>query len=471
MSTESQHLPVVVEALVPFLTDWIDTQRRLRGIPGVQVAIRLGDDLLWSHACGFADLPSRTPLTTEHVFRIASHSKTFTAVAVMQLVERGELRLDDTVAAWLPELVDAPVGRATIRELLGHQSGVERDGGDANFWQLARTFSDRQQLIDEVTRDAVHAPNSWFHYSNLGYSLLGLVIEAVTGTDYREHVRGMLAELGEAALGPDLPVEGAELVSGHSLPGVTTDGATLATEPQVIAPIDTFAESSATGFWGSAEATTAWLSAQRLGNDALLSDASKRLMQRKESTIREGGVTRWYGLGWIMREIGDRTVIGHSGGFPGHITQTWGDPGTGLSVSVLTNRLASPASDWATAIVNLVDKAVAECVDDQTPDVSWAGSFRCLWGGTWLVPVPGKVLSLSPEDADPGTGMTVLTDEDGQLRAADKDGFGDAGEVLRVERDAEGALLSITSTGITSWRADEFERRLPELLSGAALEG
>src|ERR687898_490368 len=93
-------------------------------VPGIQAAVLLGDEVLHSSACGVADAAAGTPLTTAHRFRIASHSKTFTATAVVQLAERGALRLDDTVAAHLPELAAEPVGAVTLRELLAHGGGV-----------------------------------------------------------------------------------------------------------------------------------------------------------------------------------------------------------------------------------------------------------------------------------------------------------------------------------------------------------
>jgi D-alanyl-D-alanine carboxypeptidase len=126
----------------------VEAQAAHRRVPGVQAAIRSGDELVLSAAVGVADALAGTPLTTEHLFPIASHSKTFTATAVLQLVEAGRMRLDDPIGDWVPELRagGSPLAAVTVRELLGHQAGVVRDGGDADFWQLVQPFPGIEEL-------------------------------------------------------------------------------------------------------------------------------------------------------------------------------------------------------------------------------------------------------------------------------------------------------------------------------------
>ncbi|MGF3053989.1 serine hydrolase domain-containing protein [Microbacterium sp. YY-03] len=474
MTRTDDAVVAVLPRLEPFLREWIDTQRVMSGVPAVQVAVRLGKDVLFSYASGVTDTATREPVTTQHAFRIASHSKTFTATLIMQLVERGELSLDATVGSLIPELADAPVASRTVRALLGHQAGVERDGVDANWWQRTKLFPNRNELIAELQHDSVYPANTHFHYSNLAYSLLGLIIEAATKRDFNDVALDVVPVLSEfmgapATLGPDLGAGAdVEIVSGHAAPlGYWRDGDAETVSP-VVAPVDTRAQASATGFWANAETISAWLSAHALGTDLFLNDDSKRLMQRKESTITKNGLTRFYGLGWIQRAIGKRHVIGHSGGFPGHITQTWGDPKTGLAVSVLTNRIDGKASDWATAIIRLLDEAAHEVARAESDDVSDVnGTFWALWGATAVVALPGVALQLSPAAVDPAGVMTIMhPDDDGALRSVPEDGFADAGEVMRVERD-EAGVASITVTGITSWREGLYAANRDGLLNGA----
>src|SRR5947209_16516835 len=89
---------------VAYVDHWVAYQQDRRDLPGVVVAIQCADQLVFARGYGSADLERQSPLTPQHIFRIASHSKTFTATAIMQLVEQGALRLDDRLGAHLPWL-------------------------------------------------------------------------------------------------------------------------------------------------------------------------------------------------------------------------------------------------------------------------------------------------------------------------------------------------------------------------------
>ncbi len=132
---------------------WLAFQRRHLRVPGVQAAVLHDDEVVLSTAHGVSDVTTGEPLTTDHLFRIASHSKTFTATCVMQLAERGLLRLDDTVGHWIDGLDAAPIAGVTLRELLAHAGGVVRDGWDGDFWQLFHAFPDETELV-RIAADA-----------------------------------------------------------------------------------------------------------------------------------------------------------------------------------------------------------------------------------------------------------------------------------------------------------------------------
>src|SRR4051794_15694038 len=186
MSTPPERPAEVAAAAAPYLESWLDHQRRRSRVPGVQAAVRVGDRLVLDTALGVADVTTGEPLTPGHLFRIASHSKTFTATAVLQLVEAGRLRLDDPVAALVPALAGSALAEVTVRELLGHQGGVIRDGRDNDHWQLLHPFPDEAGLTRIAVADgAVLDRNEHFKYSNIGYSLLGLAIEAGPRPSYR----------------------------------------------------------------------------------------------------------------------------------------------------------------------------------------------------------------------------------------------------------------------------------------------
>jgi len=323
----------VVREAARYGDSWVALRARTQRVPGVQVAVAVAGEVLLSSAHGFARLPETNgeddagePLTTAHLFRIASHSKTFTATAVMQLVEAGKLRLDDTVEEHVAALAGSPIADRTVAELLAHGGGVVRDSHEADFWQLQREFPDSETLIAACLDAAdVLERNERFKYSNIGYGVLGLVVEAVSGQSYSDYVlEHVVGRLGLRDTGPELDASrGDEYATGYS-----TLEALDRRLP--IDPVDTRALASATGFWSTAEDLCRYAAGHVLGDERLLSDASKRRMQRGEWEVE--GTDDRYGLGFGIHKIGERRLIGHGGGFPGHITRTLFDPVDGLTV-------------------------------------------------------------------------------------------------------------------------------------------
>lgn len=126
-----------------FINSWLTLRQKWETYPGFVVAIAKDGKLLFNNAYGLANLEDNIPMTPDHVFRIASHSKTFTATAIMQLHESGKLQLDDLAVSYLPWLQrhkDERWKTVTLRQLMSHSAGVVRDGLDANYWRLQRDF-------------------------------------------------------------------------------------------------------------------------------------------------------------------------------------------------------------------------------------------------------------------------------------------------------------------------------------------
>lgn len=464
----------VLRSLAPYLEDWLAFQGAFRRTPGIQAAIRVDDEIVLDVAWGHADLTTEEELTTGHLFRIASHSKTMTATAILQLSETGALRLDDTVGHWIPELDGTPLAPVTVRELLGHQGGVIRDGVENNFWQRGGEFLDRDALVAGAKTDgAVFEPNEHFKYSNIGYSLLGLVVEAASGTPYNDYVaENIAARLGLADSGPEYDVSRADdYAAGHT--GLTAgDDARHRIEH-----VDTRAMAAATGWYSTARDLTTYGAAHWFGDDTLVSDASKRLLQREESRVEAHGTELGrYGLGFEQRTIGDRDLVGHSGGYPGHITRTWIDPSDKLVLSVLTNAVDGPADSLMTGVVQLVDLALDAATDldaaaadaateaahgDAASDLSrFTGRFANMWGVVDLVDLGGKLASISPRSPEPKSAYQFLDVDGDDVRTESVPGFGATGEPVLFERDADGAITAVTMGGMTMWPIDTYRRAL-----------
>ncbi|MFC7623168.1 serine hydrolase domain-containing protein [Microlunatus sp. GCM10028923] len=459
----------------PAIEAWLAYQRRYLRTPGVQAAVRVGAELITSQAYGFADEPAGTPLRTDHLFRIASHSKTFTATAVLQLVGQGSLRLDDRIDAHVPELAGTGVGAVTLRELLGHQGGVIRDGVDTDFWQLMRPFPDRAELIDLCREHGVvYQTNEHFKYSNVGYSLLGLAVESASGVSYHEYVQTKIIEpLGLADTGPEWRPELADrFAAGHS--GLI-DGA----EPrQAIGHIDTRGMAAATGFYSTAEDLVRYAAAHFTGAGELIDDPAKRLIQRDESTVVTNGVEQGtYGLGMDVTTIGERRVVGHSGGYPGHITRTYLDPAEQVAVSVLTNCIGGPATALADGVVKLLNLAAGDHDPDPAAadhDLSrFTGLFANLMGVVQIALLGGRLVGFYAAAPDPTASYDELrfVDENTLVGTAAA-GFGLAGEPIRFSWAADGSVESVRYGGGTRWPVDVFlARRADQISNGTAGTG
>ena len=166
--------------VLDYIAHWVEYRAWKLRIPGVQLAVHLDGDVRLSRAFGVADLDSGMPLGVGHRFRIASHSKWFTATAVLRLVQDGRLRLDDELGSLVPAYAGSDVTGITVGELLSHSAGVIRDGIDADFWQFGAPYPDDAALATMVEgAGVVTAPYVAFKYTNVGYSLLGRVITAV----------------------------------------------------------------------------------------------------------------------------------------------------------------------------------------------------------------------------------------------------------------------------------------------------
>lgn len=457
-----------VEDVAGILPEWLETARHLRRQSGFQVAVWHDGELVAEVAVGAADEPAGIPLRTSHRLRIASHSKMLTAFTIMRLKEQGRLRLDDTVGDHVAELAETPVADRTLRDLLSHGAGLTRDSDDSRWWRLGIPFADRARLLEIARSGAVRtAPGLHLQYSNIGYGLLGLVIEEITGTGFAEAVAELVLDpVGVPGIGPDLPdaPPGPEQADGFAH-GHTS---LLHGPRRVVEQIGTGALAAATGFWASAGAIAS-VAGKVLTAGELLEAASLREMRRRVWTLHDGGQ---YGLGLQEGRLHGFTVIGHSGGFPTGLSRTWAAPADRLVVSVIGTAVDAPSSEIALGILGLLSLAAgrpapqaeeweragaqggasdgrprplvlaeqesvrlraADAPDGaggsagsagsarstggaplgslSAPQIAQlvAGTYDSLWGRTRLVPLGGRLFSLDESAADPAASALELS--------------------------------------------------------------
>ena len=434
--TEQQHQPTTYDAATWEAVDrWVTYRLWHTRTPGAQVAVRLAGEPVFTRAYGYADLERGTPMRDGHLFRVASHSKNVTATVVLQLVDQGRLGLEDAVGRHVPEL-EGGLADVRVRELLEHTGGVLRDSRDADFWQHRRPFPDRGELLALAQQGGLKTePGERFAYSNIGYGLLGLVVEAVTGTGFGEAARAQVtAPLGLADTAAEYQAErAADYAVGYT-------GLLTGPRRRPLEHVDTHALAAATGFSSTAADLAAYFGAHAFGDERLLSDRTKRLQQRQANLgdprrAEAGG----YGWGTITEDIDGTTYVGHSGGYPGHITKTLLDPATGLVVCVLTNAIDGPATALARGIVQLL----AEARDGQehgctVSEAALAHTGRYAvgaWGVFDLAALGGRLRTLVLDGWTPLEGGNELT-EDGEDRflIAAGPGYGSVGEPVTFGR-------------------------------------
>ena len=470
MATNRRSLDRAVE----YLRHWLAYRYPYANVTGYAVAISWRGELVLNEAFGYADLTGPVALTPAHIFRVASHSKTFTATALMQLAERGRLRLDDPAAAfvpWLNEHHDRRMGEITLRQLLCHGAGVIRDGRDCDFWLLDRPFPDASQLRDEVLASPlVTDPNLALKYSNIGYSLLGVVIEEVSGLDYHDYVlEHIVGPLGLTSTGPEWREPGpAAAVTGHTRRGA--DG-----QRRAVPSVCTRAMAAATGFYSTAEDLCRYFTAHMAGSKQLLSDASKREMQRVHWHVHAPGSELFqdYGLGLGLERLANgRVTFGHGGGFPGQITRSMADPASGLVVVVLTNCADGPAAEMARGIFKVLDFFEHH---PATPRARWRGlegRYANLWGVSDLVGAGANLVVTSPDTWDPFKQCDELTPTAGGSgpasvwRIADASSFGSPGEQVTFTLDG-GSVTELRFGGISMWPETRWADVEKQLLPGA----
>jgi CubicO group peptidase (beta-lactamase class C family) len=200
-----------VASAIRLLEAWIEAQMVYRGQPGLSIGIVHDQELVWAQGFGLADREKKIPATPKTIYRMASNTKMFTAMAILQLRDEGKLQLDDPVAKHLPWFQirnrhpDAPV--ITIRHLLTHTSGLPREA-PFPYWTDLK-FPSRQQVIDALPgQETVFATETQWKYSNLALALAGEIVSAASGVDYATYIgRNILGPLGMTSTSVILPEE------------------------------------------------------------------------------------------------------------------------------------------------------------------------------------------------------------------------------------------------------------------------
>lgn len=441
-----------VQGALRLFAAWLEGQLLYRHLPGVAVGVVADQQLVWSQGFGFADVDRKVPMTPQTKFRMASHSKLFTATAIMQLRELGKLRLDDPVSTHLPwfrvKRASDDDPEITIEELLTHSSGLPREAG--SHWTTLEfpTTEELRALMAE--RQAPFPPEVRWKYSNLAYSVAGLVIEAASGQRWADYVQQHIyAPLGMTASSVDANVPGLATGYNRLLPDNTR-----AANPFV----DARGMAAATGITSTVEDMAKFASAQfrtgRRGGANILSTGSLRQMHRVR--VLETNWTQGNAIGFAVRRERDKVYVSHGGSYPGYQTQTMLYPEGKVAVIVLTNADDANPGGIATQLMNTVGEAVAKAAAPKaepsatTWDPSWsrfAGLYRGRGGESQVIELNKRLVIISPNAPNLDTPIRLEPIGNGQFRYTAPTGGGPVGEIVRFVEENGRVVRMYTGDG------------------------
>jgi CubicO group peptidase (beta-lactamase class C family) len=405
-----------------------------RRLPSISAAAVHDGEIVWSEAVGLAEVERGERATPEHQYRIASITKTITAVGVMRLRDEGKLSLDDPLDAHLPGAPKTP----TIRGLLTHLSGLQREvPGDV--WETL-DMPTREELLPRLGEaEQVLAPNAYWHYSNLAFSLLGEVVAQLSGQaaeDYLdEHVLGPVG-MTRTTWTPESPAAVGYLVHPYS------------DVPRVEPVIEDGATAPAGKLWSTPSDLCRWAAFVADPDPAVLSADTMEEMRTFQSMV---DLTKWrlgYGLGFALNRVDDDIFVGHDGAHAGFLAHVSCLPSKRTGAAVLTNDGSGvPISALGVQLSRAVAEAFPPAVDEWRPGEGPPQELEGVLGPWWMEGHQvvfsfrgGKLESVFP-DARLDLGRSVYAQEGEDLYRIAR-GY-ERGELLRIVRDDSGAPVKL----------------------------
>jgi CubicO group peptidase (beta-lactamase class C family) len=422
-------------------------------VPAIQVAVHRGDRPLWVFQVGTTG--TDRPLDAATQFRIGSVTKTFTAVLVMRCRDEGLLDLDDRLG---DHLTVPKHGDITLRRLLSHTSGLQREPyGD--IWDTLQA-PDLAQALDELKQaEQVLPPSRRFHYSNLGFGLLGQMVAAKYGATWADVLYDKVLrplDLTGIATGP----------TERSATGYLVDAYSDQVRPEP--PVSLGAVGPAGELWGTASDLAKW--AAFLADPATVDPKGEVLAAEtlEEMTfplaVRDEVVWRSaFGLGVIVMPREGRVIdVGHGGAMPGFLADVYGrrgpdvPPATGVAL-LLSSGTAAGVLDLSHELLDVALEEDPPDIEPWTPGEPAPEAYRSVLGRWWgegfeyvfswrdgrlraqgaLDPAGQPPALFAPEGAD------VLRTVSGR----------EAGELLRLTRDGTGKVVRM------HWATYRFTRR------------
>jgi CubicO group peptidase (beta-lactamase class C family) len=319
-------ISAAVHAGVPegSIEDFIAVEMPASGVPGLAYAVVADGQIASAGAHGVVTIGGESEVTPDTPFATGSISKSFTALAVMQLVEAGDVDLDTVISEYLDAFSSRPAGAITIRQLLSHTSGFSTLQGNASHTDVTGDKDELERLVVGLADvDPAYEPDDRWEYSNTNYQILGRLIEAVSGQAYQAYVAANILD--------PVGMEHSFVADGEIHQSMATGHrpwfGTIRPQPENRTDRGTAPQG---GIVASAGDLARYMMMMMNGEDDVLSANGKALMMRPASDA-----SPFYGFGWFL-DSGDGSVS-HSGSTPGFETLATMIPTEKKGVVVLVN--------------------------------------------------------------------------------------------------------------------------------------
>ena len=386
-----------LDAAYKLIDTYVARQMKVEQIPGLALALTDRNGLLRVTTYGYSDIETKTPVTSETRFEIGSISKSFTAISLLQLREQGTFDPHQPITRYLPWFsIHSRYRPITGHDIMTHTAGLPRDRDDVP--------SSLYQAAGVRERWTGYEPGKYFAYSNIGYQIMGYVLQEITGKPYAQTVRAHILEplgmthsdavftndtykrlaMGYMPLYDDRPYNPAEpLIPATWQEYAAGDGSVVSTAPDLAAYLRMLLNHGAGP------------------NGRIISEESWKLLTQQAAKVPDEENT-WYGYGIFSREVQGHGYIGHSGGMTGYSTRMEGDLNSGLGVVALENAPLGPediASFALQAVRAAQEGRPLPPLPQEVPVIKdagdYAGTYAAAGGRRFVVTNDGGQLALA----------------------------------------------------------------------------